>query len=197
MKVFYVRHGETTWSLSGQHTGTTEVPLTERGEASVVALRSYLDGIEFSRVLCSPRLRAQRTCELLGLSQHAEIRDDVAEWRYGDYEGLRTIDIRKQTPGWDIWTDGCPGGESPAEMSARVDGVIASLEGLGGNIALISHGHFGSALLARWAGFAIAEGRHLGVDPASISILGHAAHEPEIRTLMLANASAESISSRF
>jgi broad specificity phosphatase PhoE len=197
MKVFYVRHGETTWSLSGQHTGTTEVPLTEQGEASVVALRTYLDGIEFSHVVCSPRLRARRTCELLGLIDRAEIRDDVAEWNYGDYEGLRTVDIRKQRPGWDIWTNGCPGGESPAQMSARVDGVVASLETLDGNVALVSHGHFGGALLARWAGLAIAEGRHLVVDPASISVLGHAKREPEIRAVMLVNASAEKLSSRF
>jgi probable phosphoglycerate mutase len=197
VSIYYVRHGETSWSLSGQHTGTTEVPLTERGKADAVALGAYLGGIEFSHVLCSPRQRAQQTSELLDLKTRVEIRDDIVEWHYGEYEGLRTVDIRRARPGWNIWNDGCPRGESPADISARVDRFIADLEILEGHVAVISHGHFGSALLTRWAGFPISAGQHFALDPTSLSILGRAKHEPDIHTLLLVNASPEKPASRF
>jgi probable phosphoglycerate mutase len=187
-QLFLVRHGETDWSLSGQHTGRTDVPLTAKGEWMARALEPCLRQIAFSRVLTSPRLRARRTCELAGLGMGDETELDLAEWDYGDYEGMRTAEIHTVAPLWDLWRDGCPGGETPAQVSDRADRVIARLEMLTGNVALFSHGHFGRVLAARWIAMPAFAGRHFALDPASISILGYEDKHSGRRALTLWNA---------
>ena len=187
LSLYMVRHGQTEWSLSGQHTGRTEIPLTPHGEAEARLLAPWLQRVAFTRVLTSPRQRAQRTCALAGLSG-AEIEPDMAEWDYGDYEGIRSADIHKQRPGWDIFTDGCPGGESPAQVSARADRLIARLAAMGGNVALFSHGHFGVVLAARWIGLPVAEGKHLLLSTASLNILGYNPSHPDIPVIALWNS---------
>jgi probable phosphoglycerate mutase len=194
LKLYLVRHGETAWSLSGQHTGRTDIPLTAHGEDEALSLAAYLSRISFAHVLSSPRQRARRTCELLRLEKTSEINQDLAEWDYGAYEGQRTVDIHKDRPNWDLWKDGCPGGEMPADVSARADRLIAYLFTLQGNVALFSHGHFGCALAARWIGLAVDEGRHLVIDPASLGILGFAPRHDEVRAVLLWNASAQDLS---
>ncbi|MCX7277802.1 MAG: histidine phosphatase family protein [Burkholderiales bacterium] len=172
LQLFLIRHGETAWSLSGQHTGVTDLPLTMRGEHMARALVTVLRHSSFSQVLTSPRLRARRTCALAGLASTAETVPDLAEWDYGEYESLRTHEIRGRRPDWDIWRDGCPGGETPTAVSARADRLIDRLRRLSGNVALFSHGQFGRVLATRWIELAVQEGRHFVLDPASVSILG-------------------------
>lgn len=196
LNLYLVRHGETAWSLSGQHTGSTDIALTEHGEDEARNLAAYFEGILFTHVLTSPRQRARRTCELLGLGKSSEINQDLAEWDYGAYEGQRTVDIRKDRPNWNLWKDGCPGGEMPEDVSTRADRLIAYLSTLQGNVALISHGHFGCALATRWIGLAIDEGRHFVIDPASVGILGVAPRQAEVRAILLWNASAKDLSLR-
>lgn len=140
LRLYLIRHGETEWSLSGRHTGRTDVPLTARGEDEARALAPRLREIPFAHVLSSPLQRARRTCELTMLGAAAEIEPDLAEWDYGDYEGQRSMDIRKQRPGWNVFRDGCPHGEMPAQVSERADRLIAHLRALDGNVALFSHG---------------------------------------------------------
>jgi broad specificity phosphatase PhoE len=152
VKLYVVRHGETEWSLSGQHTGSTDIPLTVRGEEEAKRLAPWLSGIHFSAVLCSPRQRAKRTSELAGLGSLAQVEPDLAEWDYGDYEGLLTSEIAKERPRWNIFADGCPNGELPDQVSARADRLIGRLEAFDGNVALFSHGHFSRVLAARWIG---------------------------------------------
>lgn len=188
LKLYVVRHGETEWSISGQHTGTTDVPLTARGENQARALAAVMRKISFTHVLSSPRKRALRTCELAGFTP--EIHQDLAEWNYGTYEGQRSVDIRKSRPTWDVWSDGCPGGETPADVATRADRVIAHLSTLQGNIALFTHGHFGCALATRWIGLAIAEGQHFLLDPASLGTLGYAPRHSHVRTISAWNLSA-------
>jgi broad specificity phosphatase PhoE len=188
LQIYVIRHGETAWSLSGQHTGRTDLPLTPNGEAMARALAPMLAGLAFSRVLCSPRLRARSTCELAGLGPHAETEPLLAEWDYGDFEGLRTSEIQQKHPAWDIWTDGCPGGEMPVELSQRADKVIAKLCEGQGRIVLFTHGQFGRVLAARWIGLAVIHGQHFAIDPASISILGYEAAHPQRRVISLWNA---------
>ena len=190
LQVYFIRHGETAWSLSGQHTGRTDLPLTPNGEAMARALATALDGTAFTQVWTSPRLRARTTCELAGLGTTAQTDAALAEWDYGDYEGLRTAEIRLRHPGWDIWQDGCPGGEMPANVGARADQLIARLSALTGAVALFSHGHFGRVLAARWIGLPVDEGQHFAIDPASIGILGFEADHPQRRVIALWNASA-------
>ena len=197
MKLFLIRHGETEWSMSGKHTGTTEVPLTERGEAGARELGESIRAIPFARVFCSPRARARRTCELLDLAPRPEIRGELVEWNYGDYEGLRTAEIRARRPGWNIWTDGCPNGESPAELAARADRFLDDIAPLDGNVAVVSHGHLTCALIVRWARLAIDAGQHFAIDPAALSVLGTAKHQPEIRTIERANALPGRLSDRY
>jgi probable phosphoglycerate mutase len=152
VKLYLMRHGETEWSLSGQHTGITDIPLTGNGEDEARRLGQRLSGIHFSAALSSPRQRAQRTCELAGLGALAQVEPDLAEWDYGDYEGIRTPEILRKRPGWNIFADGCPNGELPDQVAARADRLIQKLEVLEGNVALISHGHFSRVLAARWIG---------------------------------------------
>ena len=145
-QIYLIRHGETEWSLSGQHTGRTDIPLTAHGEDEARELAPSLRGIAFSRVLTSPRQRARQTAELTGLGAAAEIEPDLAEWDYGDYEGIRSVDIRKQRPDWNVFQDGCPNGETPDQVAARADRLIRHLCTFEGNVALFSHGQFGCSL---------------------------------------------------
>lgn len=189
LQIYFIRHGETAWSLSGQHTGRTDLPLTPRGEAMARALATALNGVTFSLVLTSPRLRARTTCRLAGFGGTAvQLEPNLAEWDYGDYEGLRTAEIHELHPAWDVWHDGCPGGETPAGVSERADHLIASLRDLTGNVIAFSHGQFGRALAARWIGLPVTQGQHFAIAPASISILGFETDHPRRRVISLWNS---------
>jgi probable phosphoglycerate mutase len=188
-QLYFVRHGETEWSRSGQHTGNTDIPLTAYGEEQARALAPWLRQISFAGVFTSPRQRARITCTLAGLVGDAKIEPDLSEWNYGDYEGLRSDEIRAQRPGWTVFRDGCPNGESPAVISDRADLLIARLLAMAGNVALFSHGQFGAVLAARWIGLPVTEGQHLALGPASLSILGNNPSHPDVRMISLWNAS--------
>ena len=175
MELYFIRHGETAWSLTGQHTGRSEVPLTANGEQEARELGERLRHVTFDQVFVSPRLRARRTCELAGWT-NATVEPDLAEWDYGDYEGQRSDEIHAKRPGWDIYTDGCPGGESPAQLVARADRMIARWRTLAGRVAAFSHGHFGRVLGARWIGLPVTQARHFVIGTASYSVL---AREPD------------------
>ena len=182
-RIYLVRHGETAWSLSGQHTGRTDIPLTEKGEQEARTLPDRLHHVSFNRVFTSPLQRARRSAELAALNRPAEIDPDLEEWNYGDYEGLRTSEIRGRNPDWSIFKDGCPQGESPTQVSLRADRVIARLRNLEGDIAIFSHGHFGRVLAVRWIGLGIEQALHFLLGTASLSILGYGhrlAAEPAI-----------------
>jgi broad specificity phosphatase PhoE len=170
--VVLVRHGQTEWSVSGQHTGTTDIPLTEEGRRQAEALGGRLSGWEFGRVLTSPLLRAADTCELAGFGGRAEVVDDLREWDYGDYEGRRTVDIRKDRPGWLLWRDGVPNGEPVEEVGRRADRVIEAARAADGDVALFAHGHVLRVLAARWIGLPADHGRLFALVTASISVLG-------------------------
>ncbi len=187
LQLYFIRHGETEWSLSGQHTGVTDIALTAHGENEARQLAPCLRRIEFASVLCSPRQRAWRTCALAGLEPLAVIEPDLAEWDYGDYEGRRSIDIHKETPGWNVFQNGCPGGEMPSQVSERVDRLILRLQALQGNVALFSHGQFGCALAARWIGLTVSEGRHFALGSASLSRLGYEVSHPTTPVIALWN----------
>jgi broad specificity phosphatase PhoE len=188
MCLYLVRHGETEWSRSGQHTGRTDIPLTPRGEDEARQLVPWLGAIAFDRVLSSPSYRARRTCELAGLGPAVDIDSDLAEWDYGDYEGRTSADIKKERPQWDLFQDGGPNGEPPAHVAARADRLISRLQMSGGNIALFSHGHFSRVLAARWLSLLAVGGQHLSLDTGSLSILGHDPHRPDLRVIALWNA---------
>jgi len=190
LEIYFIRHGETAWSISGQHTGRTDLPLTPHGEAMARELATTLKGIDFSLVLTSPRLRARATCDLAGLGTGAQTEPDLAEWDYGEYEGLRTAGIHQLHPHWDVWEDGCPGGETPADVSARADHLIARLRDLMGPVALFSHGQFGRALAARWIGLPVAQGQHFAIAAASVGVLGFEVEHPGRRVVALWNATA-------
>ena len=189
-----VRHGETAWSLSGQHTSRTDIPLTEKGEQDARKLAERLRTVKFSHVFTSPLQRARRTCVLAGLGEVAEIEPDLVEWDYGDYEGQRPADIREARPGWNVFRDGCPGGESPAQVSERADRLIARLRTLEGNIAIFSHGHFGRVLAARWIGLQIRQAQHLLLSTASVSVLGYEHNLAEVPAIILWNAVSKEFS---
>ncbi len=182
-KIYLARHGETAWSLSGQHTGTTDIPLTENGERNARNLGERLRGMHFDKVFTRPLQRAKRTCELAGFGTHAKIDPDLSEWNYGEYEGKRTADIRKERPDWFLFRDGCPGGESVEAVGARADRVLARLRALNADVIVFSHGHFLRVLGARWLGMAASDGRLLLLTTASLSILGyeHNLEEPVLR----------------
>jgi broad specificity phosphatase PhoE len=182
-QLYFVRHGETTWSLSGRHTGRTDIALTPHGEDEARRLRPLLERVTFSAVFASPRQRALQTCELAGLAATAEIEPDLAEWDYGDYEGRRSVDIIKERPGWNVFRDGCPHGETPEHIAARADRLIARLCGLEGSIALFSHGQFGCALAARWIDLPVADGEHFSLGPASLGTLGFSPSHPDVRVI--------------
>jgi broad specificity phosphatase PhoE len=171
--IYLARHGETAWSLSGQHTGLTDLPLTERGERNAQRLGKRLAGLNFSKVFTSPLQRARRTCELAGFGPVAETDANLVEWNYGDYEGRRTADIHAERPDWQLFRDGCPGGESPAQIGARADKVVSCLSDIKGNVLVFSSGHFLRVLAARWLGLETAAGRFLILSTASLSMLSY------------------------
>jgi len=193
LRLYFIRHGETAWSLSGQHTGRTDIPLTTHGEDGARALSPWLGAIHFARVLTSPLQRARRTCELAGLGSAAEIEPDLSEWDYGDYEGQRSVDIQKARACWNLFRDGCPHGETPAQISDRADRLLAGLRTTQGNVALFSHGQFGSALAARWIELPVEDGQHLMLGPASLSILAHNPHHTDVRVIELLNVAVGSL----
>jgi probable phosphoglycerate mutase len=171
--VYLARHGETAWSLTGQHTGLTNLPLTERGRQNATLLGARLRGMNFSKVFTSPLQRAAQTCELAGYGAVAQTDPDLVEWNYGDYEGLRSADILARNPDWQLFRDGCPGGESPAQVGARADRVVQRLRDLNGNVLVFSSGHFLRTLAARWLGLEPAAGRLFFLATASLSALGY------------------------
>jgi broad specificity phosphatase PhoE len=184
LPLFYLgRHGETAWSLSGQHTGRTDLPLTETGEHQAQALGRRLRGLGFAKVMTSPSQRAVRTCELAGFGAGAEIDPDLAEWDYGAYEGRRTADILAEHPDWQLFRDGAPGGETPEQIGVRADRVVARIRAVGANVLAVSSAHISRVLAARWLGLPASGGRYLVLGTASLSILGyeHNRSEPVIR----------------
>lgn len=181
--VYLARHGETAWTLSGQHTGLTDLALTERGERNARRLEERLRGMNFAKVLTSPLQRARRTCELAGFGAVAEIDQDLLEWNYGDYEGRLTVDVHRERPEWQLFSDGCPAGESPAQVGARADRAIKRIRGIKGDVLLFSSGQFLRVLAARWLGVEPGAGRFFVLSTASLSALGyeHNLSQPVIR----------------
>lgn len=181
--VYLARHGETAWTITGQHTGLTDLPLTERGERNARRLAERLRELTFARVYTSPLRRAARTCELAGFGAVAEIDRDLLEWNYGQYEGRLTADIHKERPDWQLFRDGCPGGESPGEVSTRADRVVKRLRAVAGDVLIFSSAHFLRAFVARWLGLEVAIGRCFMLSTASLSALGyeHNLSQPVIR----------------
>jgi len=175
--VYLARHGETAWSVTGQHTGVTDLPLTERGERNAVRLGERLAGLVFAKVLTSPLRRAARTCELAGFGAIAEVDRDLVEWNYGDYEGVRTEEIRAKRPDWQLFRDGCPNGESPQQVGARADRVVSRIRAIKGNVLVFSSGHFLRVFAARWVGLEPAAGKFLMLDVASLGALSYE-HDP-------------------
>jgi len=190
LRLYLIRHGETEWTISGQHTGRTDIPLTAHGEDEARELAPRIRDIPFTLVLTSPRERARRTCELLGLGDVAEIEPDLVEWDYGDYEGQRSADIREGRADWNLFRDGSPRGEAPAQISARADRLIARLRGLDGNVALFSHGHFGRVLAARWIGLSVELAQHLLLSTASLSVLCYEHDRTDQPAIALWNSSS-------
>lgn len=172
-QVVLVRHGETEWTLSGQHTGRTDIPLTEHGREQAQRLASQLAERPFELVFTSPLSRASETCRLAGFESRAETRDELLEWDYGAYEGKRTIDIRKAHPRWTLWADGVPQGETAADVAARVDDLLLELRAADGDAVLFGHGHVLRVLAARWLGLSPEAGRLFALDPATLSVLGY------------------------
>ena len=181
--VHLARHGETAWSLAGRHTGLTDLPLTERGERDARRLGERLAGMKFARVFTSPLQRAARTCELAGFGAAAEVDRDLVEWNYGEYEGRTTKEIRAERLDWQLFRDGCPGGESPQAIGARADRVVGRARAVGGDVLIFSSGHLLRVFAARWLGLEAAAGRYLLLGTASLSALGyeHGLAEPVIR----------------
>jgi broad specificity phosphatase PhoE len=171
--LYLARHGETAWSLTGQHTGLTDLPLTERGERNARRLGDRLAGLVFAKVFTSPLQRAARTCELAGFGNAAEIERDLVEWNYGKYEGLRTAEIHAKRPDWQLFRDGCPDGESPDQVGVRADRVVNRVRAIKGDVLIFSSGHFLRVLAARWLGIEPAAGGFFMLDTASVSVLGY------------------------
>jgi broad specificity phosphatase PhoE len=181
--VYLARHGETAWSLSGQHTGLTDIPLTERGERDARRLGERLKERSFAMVLTSPLQRAARTCALAGFGTDAEVDKDLVEWDYGEYEGRRSAEIRAERPDWDLFRDGCPGGESPEQVGARADRVVSRVRAVEGDVLLFSHGHLLRVLTGRWLGLEPDAARYFLLGTASLGTLGyeHSRARPVIR----------------
>jgi probable phosphoglycerate mutase len=177
--LWVVRHGQTEWSVAGRHTSTTDLPLLPEGEEAARELGPRLAGHPFDLVLTSPRLRARRTAELAGFPG-AEADDDLAEWAYGDYEGVTSAEIQEGAPGWTIWTGTVPGGESSEQVGARLDRVVARVRSVDGDTLVFGHGHALRALAARWLGLPVSEGRLLRLDTATVSVLGHEREDPVV-----------------
>jgi broad specificity phosphatase PhoE len=178
-ELWVVRHGETEWSASGRHTSVTDVPLTGAGEDAARALGARLAGVQFDLVLTSPRTRARRTAELAGFPD-AHVEDDLAEWAYGEYEGVTTPTIRETVPGWTIWTHPAPGGEDAEQVGRRLDRVVAKVRAAGGRALVFGHGHASRVLAARWLAQPVAEGRLFRLDTATVSVLGYERESPVV-----------------
>jgi probable phosphoglycerate mutase len=181
--VYLARHGETAWAVSGQHTGLTDIPLTERGKRNAVSLGGRLEGITFKHVFTSPLQRARRTCELAGFGEDAVVDPNLVEWNYGDYEGLKSAEIRQKRPDWLIFRDGCPGGESVSDVAGRADRVIARWRSLEGDLLVFSSGHFLRMIAVRWLGLEPMHGANFVLSTATLSVVGydHNKDEPAIR----------------
>jgi broad specificity phosphatase PhoE len=180
---YLARHGETAWTLTGQHTSLTDLPLTERGECNARQLRERLSGLTFTKVFTSPLQRAMRTCELAGFGAEAQVDHDLIEWDYGEYEGRLTIDILESRPGWQLFRDGCPGGESPQQVADRADRVVERVRATAGDVLLFSSGHFLRVLAVRWIGMEAFDAQSLMLDTASLSTLSyeHSLLQPAIQ----------------
>ncbi len=180
---YLARHGETAWAVTGQHTGLTDLPLTQRGECNARQLRERLSGLTFARVFTSPLQRAMRTCELAGFGSAAQVDRELVEWDYGEYEGRLTVDIQAERPGGELFRDGCPGGESPQQVAARADRVVARVRAVARDVLLFSSGHFLRMLAARWTGLEALHARSLMLGTASLSALGyeHSLSQPAIQ----------------
>src|SRR5438309_6665450 len=170
---YLARHGETAWTISRQHTGVTDLPLTAQGEAEARRLAERLEGLTFAAVLTSPLQRAVRTCELSGFASLAKVEPDLVEWNYGAYEGRTSADIHAERPDWQLFRDGCPGGESPDQIGARADRVVHRVRAIGGDVLLVSSGHFLRVLAARWLGLEAGAGRYFSLGTASLSMLSY------------------------
>ncbi|HQU47149.1 MAG TPA: histidine phosphatase family protein [Pirellulales bacterium] len=181
--VYLARHGETEWSLLGRHTGLTDIPLTPRGEQNARQLGRRLRELTFARVLTSPLIRARRTCELAGYGDRTEVDPDLVEWNYGDFEGLRTAEIRLNRPDWMLFRDGCPGGESFQELTQRADRVIARLRAMQADVLVFGHSHFSRMLAARWLGLPVEDARLFILSTAALGALSyeHTREEPALR----------------
>jgi broad specificity phosphatase PhoE len=180
---YLARHGETAWSLTGQHTGLTDIPLTERGERNARRLGERLKGLTFAQVFTSPLRRAFRTCELAGFAAVATVDPDLVEWNYGNYEGRRSAEIRAERPDWQLFRDGCPGGETPVDVAVRADRVVSRVRAVQGDVLLFSSGHFLRVFAARWLGLEPGAGRFFLLSTASLSALGyeHDLTQPVVR----------------
>lgn len=178
-EVVLARHGETEWNLTLQHTGRTDIPLTDEGRRQAEGLAEALRGRSFALVLTSPLARASETARLAGFAD-AEPRDELMEWDYGDYEGRKTVDIRKERPGWTVW-EGVPNGESPEQVGGRADRAVEEIRGVDGDVLVFSHGHFLRVLAARWVGLPAREGRVLALDSAALSVLGYEREQSVVR----------------
>ncbi len=191
LRLYLMRHGETAWSLSGQHTGRADIPLTDNGQAEARRLGERIRPIDFVRVFCSPLLRARQTCELAGLSIHQMIDDDLTEWDNGDYEGKTHADISAVNPNWNLFRDGCPNGETPADISARADRLVARFSTFEGNVAVFAHSHLGRVLVTRWIGLTVKHAETFLLDTASVSILSLDHDDSKPRSLMLWNSTPQ------
>jgi broad specificity phosphatase PhoE len=192
-RIVVVRHGETEWSLSGQHTSTTDLPLTPAGRDRAATVAHVLDGYSFTLVLSSPLRRALETAEIAGFKDRVAIDENLREWDYGEYEGLTTPQIREQRPDWNLWRDGCPGGESPAQVGERADRVLARLAGADGDALAFAHGHILRVLTARWAEMEVAEGARFKLGAGAIGVLGH---ERDTRAIERWNLTPEATAGR-
>lgn len=180
-KVYLLRHGETEWSLNGRHTGVTDIPLTENGRKLARQLQPILAREKFVMVLTSPLQRARETCELAGLGTVASVDRDLMEWNYGEYEGLTTEQIRQTRPDWSVFSDGCPGGESPLQVSVRADRIVSRVRAMDGNVALFSHGHILRVLAARWINLSASYGENFLLDTATLNVLGYYRESPAFK----------------
>lgn len=180
-KVYLLRHGETEWSLNGRHTGVTDIPLTENGRKLARQLQPILAREKFVMVLTSPLQRARDTCELAGLGTLASVDRDLMEWNYGEYEGLTTDQIRQTRPDWSVFSDGCPGGESPLQVSVRADRIVSRVRTVDGNVALFSHGHILRVLAARWINLSASYGENFLLDTATLNVLGYYRESPAFK----------------
>jgi broad specificity phosphatase PhoE len=196
LQLYLIRHGETAWSLSGQHTSRTDLSLTKNGERCAAELKSRLSGIQFSHVWVSPLQRARQTCEIAGFTDSVKIEPDLTEWDYGDFEGRTTVDIHTSQPAWDLFSDGAPGGESVSEISLRADRVLAQVRLLDGRVALFSHGHFLRVLAVRWLQWDVARARHFLLDTGSVSILAREHQPPNFPVISVWNAVPSPASAR-